>query len=97
MDGRCKDCKHWERVNADTAYPYDNSYAVAHGFGVCHKIVDGCDFHEPPYNDRQSVLESDEAFTTDGSGYRSNIFTGADFGCIHFATKGTSDGKREPS
>lgn len=89
MDGRCKGCKWWERVSRYTPHPYDDVVAIRHGYGVCSKIEDGTDFnHYREDAEQESVLTENMAFTMDGSGYRSSIFTGPDFGCVKFEPKG---------
>ncbi len=87
MDGHCKDCKHWERVTRETEHPFDDELAVSVGYGACHKIADGTLYYYENKDDRASVLTEDAAFTMDGSGYRSNIFTGPLFHCGLFEAK----------
>jgi hypothetical protein len=85
MDGRCKDCRFWERVCETTEHPFDEDTAQRHNYGACHKIVDGTTLAYK--QDQSSVLTEDMAFTLDGSGFRSAIFTGQEFGCVQFEAK----------
>lgn len=86
----CRNCKHWEKVPPpeDPKFCYGSEdFAGRLGFGVCHGIPDGCgfevsEFHEP--TDEQSALDDASAFTVDGSGFRSAIFTGPDHYCAKF-------------
>lgn len=91
MEERCKNCRHWEKI-----VPYDRDpefqmrserVAARHGLGVCHKLPDGARLLVKEDAEIDSVLNETPAYTMDGSGYRAELITGPEFGCIQFDPK----------
>jgi hypothetical protein len=64
-----------------TKHPLNDSIAKRNGYGICHKVIDSARL---PYDEEDSVLTPDMAFTVDGSGYMSSLFTGPEHGCVLF-------------
>lgn len=90
MDGRCKDCKHWEKIVADSDPDLQmgsERVAMRHGLGVCHKIPDGARLLDKKDAEIDSVLNETPAYTMDGSGYRSELITGPEWSCLKFEAK----------
>lgn len=81
--GRCLDCKHWARGT-------DGHYPDHHGLGKCMRVRLFWDCTEwgDESADFQRVFtkeaEGNLAFVQDGSDYRAELLTLADFGCVQF-------------
>lgn len=68
----CENCKHWEKFTDSSGLRYYGP------FGNCHspKMV---------YCERN--MPSDALAYRDYEGYKAGIYTGKDFGCIHWEKK----------
>lgn len=85
---RCDQCRHWnEGGEVEGSRVYTD-------LGLCKRpmqlwdatewVKDG-DICEPDYyRVRTEVAAQTKAFVQDGSDYRANLFTAADFFCAHF-------------
>jgi hypothetical protein len=83
---KCKSCVHWVPFNIEDGVPRCGSHLIiANRLGLCRKVSDEADrvSHE------SGELEPDGtmALCADGSDYRHDLRTSADFGCVLWEAK----------
>ena len=81
---RCDECKHWSK---DT----DNHYPESFNFGKCTRVKlfwECTKWDDSPDGEYDLMLtddaEGNKAFVQDGSDYKAELITVADFGCVQF-------------
>lgn len=80
---RCDNCKHWDRSDKEWSYVPDN--ANTHKCLRAKQFWDATEWVEEGDNDVRRVKDpSDKMFVADGSNYRAELLTMADFYCAHF-------------
>jgi hypothetical protein len=85
MDGRCATCRHWDRSEGSDPtpigwYDQDEFPAPPSPYGVCGLTA--------YYWDGKYRHPSSKALSVDGEGYRAELATLPDFGCVQWEPKG---------
>jgi hypothetical protein len=85
MNGLCKTCRWWGvwygREHLETvAGPDGVEVPRVHKPCACPKVVDASDIGEL----NEQALPPDAAAYADTEGYKAHLFTGPEFGCVHW-------------